>query len=105
MPEGKLLWAAFGIGVVGVGVAVPSAPGSLGIVQGVIVSVFPTLFDLDRSVALAYAITVHSIYLGVTSGLGLIGLLRDGQSLGSVYRDLRERMSRNQKESIEENES
>lgn len=104
VPEGKLLWAAFGIGVVGVGVAVPSAPGSLGIVQGVIVSVFPALFEIDRSVALAYAITVHSIYLGVTSGLGLVGLMRDGQSLGSVYRDLRERMARGQNESNEEYE-
>lgn len=93
VPDGQLLWAAFGIGVVGVGVAVPSAPGSVGVVQGVIVSVFPALFEIDRSVALAYAITVHSIYLGVTSGLGLIGLMRDGQSLAKVYADLKERMA------------
>lgn len=93
VPEGKFLWAAFGIGVVGIGVAIPSAPGSVGIVQGVIVGVFPAIFGLDSSVALAYAITVHAIYLVVTSGLGLYGLMRDGQSLMRVYEQLRERLS------------
>lgn len=92
VPEGKFLWAAFGIGVVGLGVAVPSAPGSVGVVQGVIVGVFPPLFGLDPSVALAYSITVHAVYLIVTSSLGLWGLLRDGQSLARVYQDLRARM-------------
>ena len=78
----------------GIGVAIPSAPGSVGIVQGVIVGVFPAIFGLDQSVALAYAITVHAIYLSVTSGLGLIGLMRDGQSLLQVYESVRKRLSR-----------
>ena len=103
VPEGKFLWAAFGIGVVGIGVAIPSAPGSVGIVQGVIVGVFPTIFGLDKSVALAYAITVHAIYLAVTSGLGLIGLMRDGESLLQLYEQLRGRLSgkTNESESYE----
>ncbi len=93
VPDAKFLWAAFGIGVVGIGVAIPSAPGSIGVVQGVIVGIFPALFGLDRSVALAYAITVHAIYLVVTSGLGLIGLMRDGRSLLQVYEQIRQRIS------------
>ncbi len=89
LPEGKLLWAAFGIGVVGLGVAVPSAPGSIGIVQGAIVGVFPLVFGVDPAVALAFALTVHALYLVITSGIGIIGLLRDGESLAGVYRDIR----------------
>ncbi|HUF37844.1 MAG TPA: lysylphosphatidylglycerol synthase transmembrane domain-containing protein [Anaerolineales bacterium] len=89
VPEAGLAWAAFGLGVVGLGVAVPSAPGSVGVVQGVIVAVFPPLFGVDPAVALAYSITVHAIYLAITSALGLIGLLRDGNSLGAVYADVR----------------
>ncbi len=94
VPEARFVWAAFGIGVVGLGVAVPSAPGSVGVVQGVIVGVFPALFGIDPSVALAYSLTVHSFYLITTSALGLIGLMRDGQSLASVYQEVRSRMKR-----------
>jgi uncharacterized membrane protein YbhN (UPF0104 family) len=89
VPEAELSWAAVGLGVVGLGVAVPSAPGSIGVVQGVIVGVFPPLFGVDPAIALAYSITVHAIYLGVTSSIGLIGLVRDGRSLGAVYQDVR----------------
>jgi hypothetical protein len=93
-PAGKFLWAAFGIGVVGLGVAIPSAPGSLGIVQGIIVTAFPLAFGIDYDAALAYSITVHSFYLATTSILGLVGLVRDGQSLGAVYQQVRARLRR-----------
>jgi len=89
VPEAGFSWAAFGLGVVGLGVAVPAAPGSVGVVQGVIVGVFPPLFGVDPAIALAYSITVHAIYLVITSTIGLIGLVRDGRSLGAVYADVR----------------
>jgi uncharacterized protein (TIRG00374 family) len=89
VPDAGLSWAAFGLGVVGLGVAVPAAPGSVGVVQGVIVGVFPALFGVDPSIALAYSITVHAIYLVITSTIGMIGLIRDGRSLGAVYADVR----------------
>ena len=92
VPEARFLWAAFGIGVVGLGVAVPSAPGSVGVVQGVIVAVFPSLFGLDPAVALAYGLTVHAFYLLATSGLGLVGLARERASLSGVYSEIRARI-------------
>ncbi len=97
VPHGEFLWAAFGIGVVGLGVAVPSAPGSVGVVQGVIVAVFPPLFGLSPAVALAYALTVHAFYLVVTSVLGLIGLALERESLTSVYGEIRTRIRPSQK--------
>ena len=94
VPEAGFSWAAFGLGVVGLGVAIPAAPGSIGVVQGVIVGVFPPLFGVDPAIALAYSITVHAIYLVLTSSIGLIGLVRDGRSLGAVYEDVRAWVSR-----------
>jgi hypothetical protein len=94
VPEARFSWAAFGLGVVGLGVAIPAAPGSVGVVQGVIVGVFPPLFGVDPAIALAYSITVHAIYLVITSSIGLIGLVRDGRSLVSVYEDVRAWVSR-----------
>lgn len=91
VPEAKLIWAALGIGVVGLGVAIPSAPGAVGIVQGTIVGVFPPIFSIDPSVALAYSITVHGLYLVITSLLGIVGLLIDGASLADIYHQIRDK--------------
>jgi uncharacterized membrane protein YbhN (UPF0104 family) len=88
-PLGDWTWAAFGIGIVGLGVAVPSAPGSVGIVEGLIVSVFPLVFGISPSVALAYSLVLHAIYLVITSSLGLLGLLINGESLLEIYREIR----------------
>jgi len=88
-PQGKLLWAAFGIGVVGLSVAVPSAPGSIGVVQGVIVWWFPAVFGVDPAVALAFSLAVHAIYLLITSGLGVLGLLLEGGSLRGLVDNVR----------------
>ena len=89
VPTGQFYWAAFGIGVVGLGVAIPSAPGSIGVVQGAIVGVFPLVFGVDPATALAYSLTVHGLYLIVTSAVGLFGLVLDGESLADVYQDIR----------------
>ena len=92
-PEAKFIWAAFGIGIVGLGVAIPAAPGGIGVVQASIVWVF-TLFGADESIALAYSILVHSIYLAITSAIGIIGLNLDGESLLDVYDQIRSRFAR-----------
>ncbi len=91
-PGANFVWAAFGIAVVGLGVAVPAAPGGVGVVQGTIVAVF-ALFAIDHSAALAYSITVHVIYLAITSSLGVYGLVRDGESLLEVYEQVRARIN------------
>ena len=57
--------------------------------QGAIVGVFPLVFGVDASTALAFSLTVHSLYLVITSGIGIYGLVRDGESLAELYRDVR----------------
>ncbi len=88
-PNAQLLWAAFGLGVLALGIAAPSSPGAVGLLEASLVGAL-SLFGLDPSVSLAFAITAHIIgYLlyGIT---GAYGLARDGESLGSLYQSLRQ---------------
>lgn len=90
VPNVEPLWAAFTVGMVALGVSAPSTPGFVGVFELATVGAL-TLFNIDESVATAYAVTGHSIYLVITILLGGIALGRDGQSLGEVYRGIRNR--------------
>ncbi len=90
LPGAKFLWAAFTVGMTGLGVSVPSTPGNLGVLEGSIVAGL-TIVKVDESLALAYALLSHAIYIAVTVTLGIFGLTRDGQSLRQVYVNLRNR--------------
>ncbi len=88
VPQAHWWWAAFGLGVAALGVAVPSSPGYIGVVEASLVGAL-SLFEVNPSVALAYAITVHLLYVVLTALLGLYGLSRDGDSLRSIYHSVR----------------
>ncbi len=82
-PQASYLWAAFTLGSIGMGIAVPSAPGGLGVLEGVIVFVLGAL-GVDASVALAYALVMHGVYYAVTGLLGWLGTT----FYGAHWRDL-----------------
>ncbi|MCW5876614.1 MAG: flippase-like domain-containing protein [Anaerolineales bacterium] len=86
-PESNWLWAAFSIGVVSVGVALPSSPAYVGVLEAAMVAAL-SLFGADPAHALAYAIVSHVIYLILTGVLGIYGFWQQGQSLGGVYNQL-----------------
>jgi glycosyltransferase 2 family protein len=88
VPEAKVAWATFGLSTMGLGVAIPSAPGGIGVVEATLVFVF-RLFDISQAKALAYSLVTHAAYLLFTSLCGLYGLMADGESLVEVYRKVR----------------
>lgn len=88
IPSAKLFWALFGVSTVGLGVAVPSAPGNLGVVETIVVFVWG-LFAISQSTALAYALLLRAANLFTTSVFGLYGLMAEGDSIFDVYRQLR----------------
>lgn len=90
IPGARFLWAAFTVGMTGLGVSIPSSPGFIGVLEGAIVFGL-TIFGVDESTAFAYAILSHAIYLAITTVFGIFGLVRDGQSLGQLYLSLRNR--------------
>jgi uncharacterized membrane protein YbhN (UPF0104 family) len=89
VPNAKPLWTAFGLGVTAMGVSVPSSPGYVGVYEAALVGGL-TLFGIEASVAFAYAVTVHLMFLLMTSALGAYGLARDGLSLSRVYRQVKQ---------------
>jgi uncharacterized protein (TIRG00374 family) len=89
-PAPEVLWAAFVQGMSALGVAVPSSPGYIGVYEATVVGSL-ALFDVDLSVALAFALTCHLMYIAVTTFFGAYALAREGEALGSLYRRIRER--------------
>jgi len=67
---------------------VPSAPGGLGVMEGVIVFVLGAL-DIDASVALAFALAMHGVYYVVTGILGWIGVMVYGVSMPGMLEQIR----------------
>ena len=87
-PDGKLLWAAFSLGVGALGIAAPSSPGAVGVLELALVGAL-AVFGLDPSTALAFALTVHLLQYVITGVLGAIALARDGETLAGMYRQVR----------------
>ncbi len=85
IPQAELLWVFFGLGVMAMGVSVPSSPGQLGVFE-LVWSGALVLLGVDESLAAAYAIVAHAVFIGFTVVLGAYALARDGQSLGQLYR-------------------
>ena len=87
-PHAEVLWALFSLGVVALGIAAPSSPGAVGVMELSLVAAL-SLFNQDPSVALAFALTAHLINYLLTGILGAYGLAQDGESLASLYRQIR----------------
>lgn len=85
--EPKLLWAGFSLAVAALGLAAPSSPGSVGVLELSIVGSLSFL-GFDPTVALAFALTLHFIQYLDTGVLGGYALIKDGQSLFGLYGNL-----------------
>ena len=85
----ELLWAAFSLGVMTMGVAVPSSPGSVGVFELSLVAAL-SVFGLDPSISLAAALTAHLSNYVLTGLIGSYALAKDGLTLTGVYKDIQE---------------
>jgi glycosyltransferase 2 family protein len=86
-PEAQWVWGAFILGAAAFGGAIPSLPGAVGTFEGAVVGAL-TLFTGDQSTALAVSLTAR-FYNYLNSGvIGGIGLMREGESLAGVYKEL-----------------
>ncbi|HUI87670.1 MAG TPA: lysylphosphatidylglycerol synthase transmembrane domain-containing protein [Anaerolineales bacterium] len=86
-PQAQWVWAFFGLGAGAAGNAVPSAPGAVGTYEGALGGAL-TLLSGDRSTSLAVALTSHLFNYLTAIILGGYALIRDGQSLSGIYRQL-----------------
>jgi len=85
VPNAPLWWGIFLDAVLAMGIAIPSAPAALGVFEASLVAAL-SLLGIDESTGLAYAVVMHFIQFAVTGILGMIGLLKDGRTLGSIFK-------------------
>jgi len=81
-------WAGFVLGVVSLGIALPSAPAGIGVYEVAMVGAL-SLLGVPAAQALAVAIVAHLIHISVTGVIGVYALFQDGETLTGLYRRLR----------------
>ncbi len=91
-PQAQPLWAMFTLGVMALGVGLPSSPGSIGVMEAAVMGALAAFVN-DPPTALAAALTAHITNYLLTGLIGAYALGQDGASLGSLYQELRERGS------------
>ena len=83
-------WAVFIQSVLAFGIALPSAPAGLGVYEGTLVAAL-AVFDVQKEIALSYAIIMHVVQLLTIAVLGTISLTVQGNSLRSLVERVLER--------------
>ena len=86
--QAPLWWTGFVLGVVSLGIAIPSAPAQLGVYEVAMVGAL-TLLGYPAGQALAVALVAHLIHIGFTGVVGTLGLIREGETLTGIYTRLK----------------
>jgi uncharacterized protein (TIRG00374 family) len=73
----------FALVVCGLGASLPSAPASAGIFELSVVAAL-SVFQVESSLAMTYALAYHLVFFGLTSGIGALALAREGESLAHL---------------------
>ena len=84
LPHPPVLAAPFLVCVVGLGMAIPSSPGALGVFHAVARYGLTIPFDVSASQAITIAFAMHTFQYLLGSLLGLVGLWHESLSLGWV---------------------
>ncbi|NMB56304.1 MAG: flippase-like domain-containing protein [Leptolinea sp.] len=84
-PSAPIWWGVLIDSILAMGIAIPSAPAALGVFEASLVAAL-SLVGVDATIALAYAVVMHFIQFAVTGILGMIGLIKTGRSLGSIFK-------------------
>ncbi len=77
------------VGAAGLGAAIPAGPAGVGPFEAAIIIVL-TALGYDQDTSRSYAIAIHFMNFAVTTGLGAIGLLREGVGFGEAARAAQE---------------
>lgn len=85
VPEAEFAWIVFTLGALGLGVAIPSSPGSIGLFEASITLAL-SAFGVDQSRAFSFALTSHIIHITMTTLFGSYALVREGIQLGEIWR-------------------
>ena len=87
VPNAPFWWAIFCEAVLAMGIALPSAPASLGVYEGTLV-VALSIFGIAQSSSLGIALILHLIQIVITFIFGIIGLFKGGWSLNKLIKQM-----------------
>jgi hypothetical protein len=87
IPDAPFWWVGLVLGAAALGAAVPSAPAAIGVYEGFTVGAL-SLVGVDPAKGLVFAILVHLVSFTFSNILGVVGLIREGESLSSLYQSL-----------------
>jgi hypothetical protein len=85
-PQAQPIWGMFTLGAAAFGAAIPSLPGAVGTFEGAMTGAI-TLLAGDQSSAFAAALVMR-FFNYISAMIGAYALMREGQTLGGVYRQL-----------------
>ncbi len=91
-PGAPFWWAMFADSILALGVAIPSAPAGLGVYEAAMVFALTTL-GIGKPEALAYALVMHLMQFVLTGIFGFWGLMRERQSLSSIFSDIQMKLT------------
>lgn len=85
-PQASLLWAMFVLAFGSFGIAAPSSPGGVGVFEWAHIGALAILLAVKPSAEMgAFALVLHLSNYVVTGLLGGYALLREGETLSSLY--------------------
>jgi uncharacterized protein (TIRG00374 family) len=92
-PDVSFAAAAFILALTGLGVSLPSSPGQIGVFEGPATWALQAFF-VEQEPAVAVAFVLHGLGLAVSSGLGALFLIREGESLSGIAASARTWLAR-----------
>jgi uncharacterized protein (TIRG00374 family) len=97
----KFWWAIFTEGVLALGIALPSAPAGLGVFESAMVAAL-SVFNLNREESLSIAVVIHLIQIIITTVIGLIAVMKQGESISDILKKIQYARQEKTKETIQE---
>lgn len=88
-PAATPIWASFALAAGMLGGAIPSAPSGLGVYEAAVVGAL-ALVQVPFTVALSFALIIHLIHMAISSAVGLVAIVREGETLWGFYRKVRQ---------------
>jgi uncharacterized protein (TIRG00374 family) len=86
LPSASATMAFVTLALVGIGGAVPSAPGSAGVFEYVVVNSLHFIFGVDNSLALSFGLVLHASNFLLAIIMGGWALAREGETLAHLAR-------------------
>ena len=99
-PDTKFWWAIFTEGAIALGIALPSAPAGLGVYEGAMIAAL-SAFDIPKTISLGLAVVLHLIQIGITSIIGFISVMRQGESISAIFQKIRSSQKNDEKKQQE----